>query len=76
MDAWLLQLSAQAIESLFCMDSSIQRKMIEKRRWGPAGGHVGKLEEVCVGDRGGGWPSGLRLPGNSGNLRVDRFRVG
>ena len=52
-DAWLLQLSAQAIESLFCIDSPIQRKMIEKRGWRSRGGRVGEGEEVCVGDRGG-----------------------
>ena len=34
----------------FCVDSPIQRKMFEKRRWGLRGGHVGERERVCIGD--------------------------
>ena len=43
----------------FCVDSPIERKMLEKRRWRLRGGQVGERERVCVGDREREWSRGL-----------------
>ena len=36
-------------EVTFCVDSPIERKMLEKRRLRLRGGHVGEGERLCVG---------------------------